>query len=203
MNYTGPKVRLSRRLGIALTPKAARVMEKRSGPPGQHGPAKAFRSVRLSDYKRQLTEKQRLRAQYNVHERQMRNYFRRALKSSGNTGEALIQLLESRLDALVLRAGFARTIYAARQFVTHGHITVNGRRVSLPGYRLSPGDALAVKAASQAIPAFAQAREASTSAPAYLEIERGQLSARFLRLPTRDEAPVICEVQAVVEFYSR
>jgi len=203
MNYTGPKVRLSRQLGIALTPKAAKIMEKRKNPPGQHGPEKAYRAGRISDYKRQLTEKQKLRAQYNIHERQMRNYYRQAIKSTGNTGEALVQLLETRLDAVVLRAGFARTIYAARQFVTHGHFTVNGRKIGLPGFRLFPGDVVAVKAASHTIPAFAQVRENRNTPPAYLEVNAQSLSAKLLKWPERAEAPVICEVQAVIEFYSR
>src|SRR5919109_3077612 len=115
MKYTGPKVKLSRSLGIALTPKAAKYMERRPYPPGQHGAQKKHR--RGSDYKQQLLEKQRLRFQYNITERQMRNYFHKAERSRLNTGDALIQLLERRLDATVLHGGLAKTIYAARQYV--------------------------------------------------------------------------------------
>ena len=110
MKYNGPKVKLSRKLGVALTPKAGKYMEKKPYGPGQHGPTK-FRRDKMSDYKRQLVEKQRLRAQYNIHERQMRNYYKKAAQKSGSTSENLIQMLESRLDAVVLRGGLARTIF--------------------------------------------------------------------------------------------
>ena len=129
----GPKVRLARQLGIALTPKAAKVMENRPNPPGQHG---ATPRRKVSGYKKQLVEKQRLRAQYNVSERQLENAFGAATRQSGNTGIRLLQLLEMRLDAVVLRGGFVRTIYAARQAVTHGHVMVNGRKVDRPSRRL-------------------------------------------------------------------
>lgn len=143
MKYTGPKVKLSRKLGFSLTPKARKYMDRKPYPPGQHGPIK--RRAKLSDYGRQLLEKQRLRLQYNVHERQMRNYFREASRLAGNTGDNLIQLLESRLDALVYRAGFAPTIYAARQYVRHGHIEVNGKKVDIPSYRVKPNDVIQVR----------------------------------------------------------
>src|SRR4029079_2167436 len=118
----GPKVKIARALGIALTPKAARIMERRPNPPGQHG---ATTRRKVSDYKKQLLEKQRLRAQYNISERQLQNAFTEATRQSGNTGVNLVRLLEMRLDAVVMRAGFARTIYAARQAVVHGHVMVN------------------------------------------------------------------------------
>ena len=124
MKYTGPKIKLSRRLGFALTPKAGKYLERRSDPPGVHG--KRRKSAKLSDYGRQLLEKQRLRFQYNISEKQLQNCYQKAVRKKGNTADILIQLLESRLDALVLRAGFARTIYAARQLVNHGHVQVNG-----------------------------------------------------------------------------
>jgi small subunit ribosomal protein S4 len=125
VDRTRSKVRLSRSLGIALTPKAARHLERRPYPPGQHG----RRRRTGSDYRARLLAKQRLRAQYNLSEAQLRLAMARALRSGGKTGESLLVDLETRLDALVLRAGFARTIYQARQAVSHGHVTVNGRRV--------------------------------------------------------------------------
>src|SRR4029079_2208885 len=137
----GPKVKIARALGIPLTPKAARIMERRPNPPGQHG---AATRRQVSEYKKQLEEKQRLRAQYNVSERQLRNTFAQAIRQTGNTGVRLLQLLELRLDAVVLRAGFVRTIYAARQAVTPGHVTVNGRKVDRPSRRLKPGDVVAL-----------------------------------------------------------
>lgn len=202
MKYTGPKVRLSRRLGIPLTPKAARIMERKPHPPGQHGPSQQYRRGRMSDYKRQLLEKQRLRAQYNISERQMRNYFRKAERAVGNTANRLIQLLETRLDAVVNRGGLAPTIYAARQFVSHGHIMVNGRRVNIASYQVKVGDVVSVKNKSRQIPAIVDAVE-SASPPPYLEFSPDDMSVKLLYLPDREEVPVIGEVHLVIEFYSR
>src|SRR5829696_7914092 len=147
----GPKVKIARALGLALTPKAGRIMERRPNPPGQHG---AAQRRKVSDYKKQLLEKQRLRAQYNISERQLRNAFVEAGRQPGNTGIRLLQLLEMRLDATVLRAGFVRTIYAARQAVTHGHVQVNGRKVDRPSRRLRPGDVVALSERSKDLAAF-------------------------------------------------
>lgn len=202
MNYTGPKVKLSRRLGIPLTLKAAQAMEKKPYPPGQHGRTQRFER-NPSDYKRQLLEKQKLRLQYNIHERQMRNYFRKASHARGNTAENLIQLLETRLDAIVLRAGLARTIYAARQYVTHGHIQVNGQRVNLPAYQVRVNDVISVKASSRRIPCFADALNSTFGTLAYLAVSKEEMSTQLLYLPRRSEVPVICEMSLVIEYYSR
>lgn len=202
MKFIGPKVKLSRKLGIAITPKAVKYMEKRPYPPGQHGPAKGGRPPK-SEYGKQLLEKQRLRFQYNVSERQMRNYFRKALRSKHATGEMLVQLLESRLDAIVLRAGFARTIYAARQFVAHGHIEVNGERVDIPSYRVKPGDVVSVRQKSRRLAPILEAMASVPPAIAYVERDWINMQATFLRIPPREEVPVICEVEKVVEFYSK
>lgn len=202
MNYTGPKVRRARALGIALTPKAAEVMERRNYPPGQHGPAKRHQRSKMSDYKRQLLEKQRLRAQYNIHERQMRNYFRKAVRRTGNTADTLVQMLESRLDAIIYRGGFARTIYAARQYVTHRHVTVNGQLVNIPSYQVQVGDVVTIKPKSQSLPCFAEALETARP-PAYLTLEREKYSVQLRYLPQRDEVPIICEMVQVIEFYAQ
>ena len=201
MNKTGPKVKLSRQLGIALTPKAAKVMEKKPHPPGEHGRVQNFRR-KLSDYKRQLVEKQKLRAQYNIHERQMRNYFDKAQSKKGNTGDNLLQMLEMRLDAVVLRGGLARTIYAARQLVTHGHILVNGERVDVPGYTCKPGDVVSVRAKSQQLPGIQEAM-ADAQGISYLSLVRNTATVRVVDLPQRDFIPVICDVPLVIEYYSR
>ncbi|MEN3026949.1 MAG: 30S ribosomal protein S4 [Chlorobiota bacterium] len=201
MRYTGPKVKLSRKLGIALTPKAQKYMERKPYPPGQHGPEK--RRAKLSDYGRQLLEKQRLRFQYNVHERQLRRYFQLASRMPGNTADNLIQLLERRLDAIVLRAGFARTIYAARQYVRHGHVEVNGQRVTIPSYQVDVGDTVRIREKSRRIPDIQEAVRQAAQAPPYLEVSKADFSARLLYVPPREEIPVICEVPMVVEFYSR
>ncbi len=200
MNYTGPKVRLSRRLGVALTPKAAKIMEKRPNPPGQHGGA---RKREESDYKRQLLQKQLLRYQYNIHEKQMKRYYQIASRGHGNPAEKLIQLLETRLDALVLRAGFAPTIYAARQYVSHGHLTVNGKRVNIPSCHIQPGNVVAVRSKSREIVCFQDAASSASNAPAYLERVSSEMKVRLTRLPLLNETPIICEIQRVIEFYSR
>ena len=202
MNYTGPKVRLSRRFGVALTPKAAKIMEKRGYPPGQHG-RMATRFSKVSDFKRQLQEKQLLRAQYNIHERQLRNYYEKASSRVGNTPDNLIQLLETRLDSLVYRAGLARSIYAARQYVTHGHLEVNGKRVNIPSYNVEIGDVITVKEKSRKMPCFTEALETTIAPPAYLDRNEAEMSAKLLYLPKREEVPTVCEMSLVIEFYSR
>ncbi|MFI0479209.1 30S ribosomal protein S4 [Actinomadura sp. 9N215] len=201
MNNPRPKVRISRALGIPLTPKAVKYFEARPYPPGVHGRARK----QESDYKVRLREKQRLRAQYNIREAQLRNAFAKAAKTGGKTGEALIVDLERRLDATVLRAGFARTIYQARQFVVHRHILVNGRRVDRPSYRLRPGDVITVAPRSRAMDAFqiAAAGGNTEHVPAYLNVRHDALVAQLTRLPERHEIPVICDEQLVVEHYSR
>jgi small subunit ribosomal protein S4 len=158
-----------------------------------------------SDYKARLLEKQRLRAQYDLSEAQLRLALARATQSGGKTGEALVVDLETRLDALVLRAGFARTIYQARQAVSHGHVTVNGRRVDRPSYRVRPGDRIEVAAGSTTKLPFqvAAAGEHAAATPPYLDVDIQALSARLVRLPERAEVPVLCDERLVVEFYSR
>jgi small subunit ribosomal protein S4 len=195
----GPKVRIARALGIALTPKAARIMERRPNPPGQHG---ATTRRKVSDYKKQLLEKQRLRAQYNISERQLQNAFTEATRQRGNTGVNLVRLLELRLDAVVLRAGFVRTIYAARQAVVHGHVLVNGRKVDRPARRLQPGDTVALAARSRDLAAFTVPLE-NARPPAYLDLDRDRRSVRVREVPERDQIPVQAELSLIVEYYSR
>ena len=195
----GPKVKIARALGIALTPKAARIMERRPNPPGQHG---AVTRRKVSDYKKHLVEKQRLRAQYNVSERQLRNAFAEATRQPGNPGVRLLQLLEMRLDAVVLRAGFVRSIYAARQAVTHGHVLVNARKVDRPSYRLRPGDTVALSARSRDMPAFTVPLE-NARPPAYLQLDRERRQARVAEIPEREQIPVQSELSLIVEYYSR
>lgn len=202
MNQPRPKVKRSRALGIPLTPKCVRYFERRPFPPGQHGRSRKS----TSDYKVRLLEKQRLKAQYHVSEGQLRRAFARAARLESKTGEALIVDLETRLDALVLRSGLARTIYQARQVVTHRHVTVNGHRVDRPSARLRPGDVIAVTTRSRTkapfLVAAAGAHSPERSAP-YLAVDLADLTARLLRLPLRSEVPVTCQEQLVVEHYSR
>jgi small subunit ribosomal protein S4 len=195
------KVRLSRALGVALTPKAARVMERRATRPGQHG----RKGARDTDYKTRLLEKQRLRAQYNVGERQLRRAMKLAVGRPGRTGETLLSDLETRLDNIVLRAGFAPTIYQARQAVTHGHIRVDGNKVDKPAYRLQPGQIIEVAPRSKGKTPFiiAATGEYTAAHPAYLHVDQKALRAQLLRSPARQEIPVICDEQLVVEYYAR
>jgi small subunit ribosomal protein S4 len=202
MNRPRPKIKRSRALGIPLTPKCVRYFERRPFPPGQHGRSRR----KESDYKVRLLEKQRLKAQYDLREGQLRRAFDRAVRRAGKTGEELVVDLETRLDALVLRAGFARTIYQARQAVTHHHITVNGRRLDRPSARLRPGDVIQIAERSRAKTPFviaAAGAHAPQRAMEYLDVDLAGLAARLVRLPARAEVPVICDEQLVVEFYSR
>ena len=200
MNYNGPKVKLSRKLGLTITPKAKKVTGKKPYPPGQHGASK--RRAKQSDFGRQLLEKQRLRMQYNISESHMRKYYKKATHMTGNTGDLLVQLMESRLDSLVLRAGFARTIYAARQYVTHGHVFINGRKMNVPSYQVKVNDVITIKEKSRNLDCF-QESVRNTNSPAYLEVSKADLSAKYIYVPTREEIPVEGEVPLVVEFYSR
>lgn len=200
MNYTGPKVRLSRKVGINLTVKAKKFAANKPYPPGQHGANK--RRAKQSDYGRQLLEKQRLRLQFNVSESQMVNYYKKATKIAGNTAEILVLLLESRLDAVLYRSGFARSIYAARQYVKHGHVLVNGRRLDIPSYHVKSSDLIQVKEKSRNLECFQEAIR-NSAAPAYLEVSKADFSTKMVYPPSRDEVPVQCEVSLVVEYYSR
>lgn len=200
MKYNGPKVKLSRKVGFAIAPKARKVMDRKPGTPGQHGNSR--RRPKVSDYAKQLLEKQRLRLQYNLHERQMTNTIEKASRIQGNKVDILVQLLERRLDALVFRAGLARSIYAARQYVRHGHILVNGNKVDMPAYSVEPNDVIEVKEKSRKLEAFQEAIR-SSSPPPYLDVSKADFSAKFLYLPPREEVPVVCEVPLVIEYYSR
>lgn len=204
MRYTGPKVRRSRRAGIALTRKAERILERRPLPPGQHGAGR--RPAKQSDYGRQLAEKQRIRWYYDLTERQLRTMYDKAKRRPGRAGENVIGALESRLATVVLRAGFAASIYAARQFVTHGHVTVDGAKVDIPSYLVKPGQTVAIRDRSRQIPAFVAAREgqyADERYAAYLDVQREELSATLLHEPRRAQVPVPFDEQLLVEFYSR
>ncbi len=199
MNFTGPKVKKSRALGIALTPKAQKYMKNRGYPPGQHGQR---RRRRPSDYGVQLLEKQRLRFQYNVSETYLSRVYKMAAHMPGSTGDNLVQLLESRMDVLVLRAGLAPTIYAARQYVTHGHFQLNGKKATIPSQRLKPGDIVTVREKSRTSPIFNELKASAQPSP-YVTTDEGNYSARFDYVPPREEIPIICAEHLVVEFYSR
>lgn len=201
---TRSKTRLSRALGIALTPKAAKYLEKRPYAPGEHGRTKRKTD---SDYAVRLREKQRLRAQYGIREAQIKIQFEEARRAAGLTGENLVEQLEMRLDALVLRSGFARTTAQARQLIVHRHIIVDGERVDRPSFRVKPGQQIGVHAKSEGMEPFQVAAAGAhldvlPKIPPYLEVDIDKLQARLLRRPKRVEVPVTCEVQLVVEYYA-
>lgn len=204
MSMKTSKTRLSRALGVALTPKAAKYLEKRPYGPGQHGRTKRKAD---SDYAVRLREKQRLRAQYGIREKQLRLTFNEARRQSGLTGENLVELLEMRLDALVLRAGFARSISQARQLVVHRHIMVDGQRVDRPSFRVKEGQLIHVHERSEPMEPFQVAAAGGHAqvlppVPGYLSVELDRLQARLLRRPKRAEVPIVCDVQLVVEYYA-
>ncbi len=204
-NRSRKQVRQSRALGIPLTPKAVRFFERRPYGPGEHGRSRRRQD---SDYAVRLKEKQRLRAQYGIREAQMLRTFQDAQREKGMTGENLVELLEMRLDALVLRSGFARTMAQARQAVVHRHILVDGKIVDRPSYRVKPGQVIQVKPKSQTtvpfqIAAAGSHQEVLPDVPGYLDVELSNLKSTLVRRPKRDEVPVTCDVQMVVEYYSR
>jgi len=201
---TRSKTRLSRALGIALTPKAAKYLEKRPYAPGEHGRTKRKQD---SDYAVRLREKQRLRAQYGIREAQLKIQFEEARKAAGLTGENLVEQLEMRLDAIIVRSAIARTTAQARQMVVHRHILVDGALVDRPSFRVKPGQLVHVKEKSEGMEIFQVAAagghvDVLPKTPGYLEVEIDKLRVKLVRRPKRAEVPVTCEVQLVVEYYA-
>lgn len=204
MRYRGPKAKVMRRFGVALapSPKYQRILEKRPNPPGQHGGRS--RRAKVGAYGSRLTEKQKLRAFYGVAERQLRRYVTEATRRQGPTGTNLLQILETRLDALVYRLGIAPTIWSARQVVGHGHVLVDGKRVDIPSYQVRPGQTLQLTERMQRSRQVAVwAERGGILPPPYLELNRETMTGKLVRLPERDEIPVPVDDRLIVEFYSR
>ncbi|QAV27539.1 30S ribosomal protein S4 [Neobacillus thermocopriae] len=197
--YTGPTWKISRRLGISLS-GTGKELQKRPYPPGQHGPGQR---KKLSEYGIQLQEKQKLRHMYGVNERQFRKTFEEAGKMAGKHGENFMILLESRLDNLVYRLGFARTRRQARQLVNHGHILVDGSRVDIPSYRVKPGQTISVREKSRNLQIIREALEVNNFVPDYLTLDADKLEGTYTRLPERSELPAEINEALIVEFYSR
>ena len=197
--YTGPVWKKSRRLGISLT-GTGKELDKRPYAPGQHGPNQR---KKLSEYGLQLQEKQKLRFMYGVNERQFATLFEKSAKMQGVHGENFMILLESRLDNLVYRLGLARTRRQARQLVNHGHITVDGIRVDIPSYSVTPGQVIAVREKSQKLTIIADALEANAFVPEYLTFDADKLEGTYSRLPERSELPAEINEALIVEWYSR
>ncbi|GEM00681.1 small subunit ribosomal protein S4 [Halolactibacillus halophilus] len=197
--YTGPVWKKSRRLGISLT-GTGKELDKRPYAPGQHGPNQRRK---LSEYGLQLQEKQKLRFMYGVNERQFVTLFEKSSKMQGVHGENFMILLESRLDNLVYRLGLARTRRQARQLVNHGHITVDGSRVDIPSYSVTPGQVIAVREKSQKLTIIAEAIEVNAFVPEYVTFDADKLEGTYSRLPERSELPAEINEALIVEWYSR
>lgn len=200
--YKGPRVRISRRFGQPIF-GPSKYLERRAYPPGVHGPKKSL--CKQSDYGLGLAEKQKLRYQYGLMEAQFRRMFEKALKKRGVTGETLLQLLETRLDNVVFRIGFATTRPAARQMVTHGHIRVNGRKVSSPSFNVKPGDVVEVRETPATRQLATKSLESAQvrPVPSWISFTREAFKGQVVRIPSRDEIQPIVNEQLIVEFYSR
>ena len=200
--YTGPRVRISRRFGMPIF-GPSKYLERKNYGPGVHGPKSARR--KHTDYGLGLIEKQKLRYYYGLMERQFRGVYERALKRRGVTGETMLQILETRLDNVVHHLGFGNTRAAARQIVGHGHVKVNGRKVSIPSYALKVNDVIEIRDSTVSRQLATKNLEVATSraVPDWLLLNKEAFKGVVMRIPSRDEIQPIANEQVVVEFYSR
>ena len=199
--YTGPRVRISRRFGVPIF-GPTKYLERRNYGPGVHGPKSRRKTT---EYGEGLIEKQKLRYYYGLMERQFRGVYEKALRRRGVTGEQMLQILETRLDNIVFHLGFGNTRAAARQMVSHGHVTVNGRKASIPSYAVKVNDVVSIKNNTFWRQLATKGLEVSVSrsVPDWLSLNKEELKGTVMRIPTRDEIQPIANEQAVVEFYSR
>jgi small subunit ribosomal protein S4 len=197
------KYKINRRLGVNLWGRPKSPVNKRDTPPGQHGQ----RRPKQSDYGIQLAAKQKLKGYYaNIGERQFRRYYEEAMRRRGDTGEALIGLLERRLDTVVYRMKFAPTPFAARQIINHGHVKVNGKKVNIPSYLVKEGDAIELKDSSKQIALVLEAAQSpERDVPDYMQVDHSAMKGQFVRTPKLADVPfpVQMEPNMVVEYYSR
>lgn len=198
------KHKIDRRLGENIWGRPKSPLNRRESRPGQHGERRAGK---LSDFGQQLKAKQKLKGYYaSISERQFRKLYDEASRQKGSTSEGIIGLLERRLDALVYRAKFVPTVFAARQFVSHGHVLVNGKRVTIPSYRLRIGDVVEVREKSRQLPLVLEAvKSGERDVPDYLDVDHNKMTAKMVRIPALADVPypVTMEPNLVVEFYSR
>ncbi|MDR2098727.1 MAG: 30S ribosomal protein S4 [Rickettsiales bacterium] len=196
------KHKLDRRYGLNVWGRPKSPVNKRKYKPGQHGPTGHSKKT---DYGTQLSAKQLLKGYYgNISEKKFRSYYDEAMRRKGDTSEEIIAQLESRLDAIVYRANFAPTVFAARQLVSHGHITVNGKRINIPSYQAKPGDVISLKEGARAIPMVAQAgNNKEREVPEYIAVDEKNFTATYAKVPSFSEVPypVHMEPKLVVEFY--
>ena len=199
-SYRGPRLKIMRALGTELPGLSRKSIEKRPYPPGEHGPKRRRRNI--SDYALRLREKQKVRFNYCISEAQLRRFFEAATRMKGNTAVKLIELLERRLDNVVFRAGFARTIPAARQLVGHGHIVVNGRKVDRPSFRVTRGDVVSVRPGSRELVLGVLAAGAGLETP-WLAIDKEAPTITVASYPDESFVPFEIEPRLIVEHYSR
>ena len=196
-NYTGPKVKLSRRVGVPIADIPKHTTKRQLNPPGQHG----FRGRRLRDYGVRLNEKQKLRYHYNVLERQFARYMGIASQRKGNTGDNMLQILEQRLDNVIRRLGWARTIWSARQLVSHGHVLVNGRKTDRPNFQVSVGDRITLKEKVHKVVRENMESLAGHQVAEWLSFDPSTLTATVEAVPTPDQVPFDVNMNLIVEFY--
>ncbi len=197
-NYTGPKVKLSRRVGVPIVDLPKHTSKRELNPNGMHG----YRGRRLRDYGIRLNEKQKLRYHYNLMEKQFRRYLDEAGRAKGNTGEVLLRLLEQRLDNVIRRLGWARSIWSARQLVSHGHVMVNGRKVDRPGYQIKVSDKITIKKEkTQKIVRETLESLPGHQVPGWLGFDPSTLTASVNLIPTSDQVPFDVNMNLIVELY--
>jgi small subunit ribosomal protein S4 len=203
--YTGPSCKLCRREGMKLFLKGERCLtekcaiERRSYPPGEHGRGR----IKQSQYLLQLREKQKARRYYGLLEKQFRNYYEKAARGSGVSGENLLRLLETRLDNVIYRLGFAASRSQARQLVRHGHFQVNGRRVNIPSFQVRPNDVITLKNGSPAEQVVRDATDLTASVAPWLQADHDGLTGKILKLPDRAEIDTPVQESLIVELYSK
>jgi len=195
--YLGPKVKLSRRVGVPISDTPKHTAKRQLTAPGVHG----YRGRRLRDYGIRLNEKQKLRYHYNVLERQFRRYVQMASRRKGNTGELLLQVLERRLDNVVRRAGLTRTIWAARQMVAHGHVLVNEHKTDRPSFSVKPGDVVSLRQRIHTLARDNMESMAGHIVPGWMDVNPAELTMKILAMPTPDEIPFDVNTKLIVEFY--
>ncbi|TNJ38264.1 30S ribosomal protein S4 [Chlorobaculum thiosulfatiphilum] len=200
--FRGSITKVSRRLGIALSPKAEKYLERRPYAPGEHGQS---RKGKVSEYALQLREKQKMKYLYGILEKQFRNYYKKAVSQRGVTGDNLVKLLERRFDNVVYRCGFSPSRAGARQLVSHGHLLINGKKVNIPSYLIAPGDQIEFKQKSRNLDAVADSlnKASESRIPAWVQVDKANKKAVFLAVPERADVQEPYNEQLVVELYSK
>ena len=200
--YTGPRFKILRRFGIALPGLTRKTVAEGINPPGEHG---AGHRRKASEYREHLDEKQKVRLNYGISERQLVNYMKAAINSKIDTGLRLIQLLEGRLDNVVFRAGYAPTIPAARQLVNHGHILVNGRKVDIASFQVRQGDLVSLTEKAKKMTVIQESvATPSLARPSYIEFDADKQTAKMINLPAREDVPITdLKDNLIIEYYSR